>query len=81
VGAQVAGHENHGSGEINLAVVSESQSRFVQDAEEQVPECVARLFDFIKKDKADLHRFRVVLVDHFLAQERVRFAMSQVSRR
>ncbi len=66
-------------GEIDFAVVSQRQSRFVEDPEKQVPQGVACLLNLIKKDEADFDGVRVMLVDHFLAQKGMRFTMSQIA--
>ena len=55
--------------------------RFVENAEQQVPQRVAGFFDFIEQDEADLDLFGVILIQHFLAQQRVRFAMPEISGR
>ena len=79
--AEIAGHEDHGAGEIDFAVVAQRQGRFVQDAEQQIPQRVAGFLDFIEQDEADLDVVGVMLVDHFLAEQRMRFAMPQISGR
>ena len=79
--AQIAGHEDHGAREIDLAVVAQRQRRLVQNAEQQVPQRVARLLDFVEQHEAELHLLGVILVQHFLAQQRMRLAMPQVSGR
>src|SRR5581483_4423983 len=78
---EVTGHENHGPREIDFAIVPERQRRFIEDAEQQVPQRIAGLFDLIEQDEADLHRIGMILIQNFLAQQWVRLAMTEVSRR
>ena len=40
-----------------------------------------RLFDFVEQHEAELHPLGVILIQHFLDKQRMRFAMSQVSGR
>ena len=80
-GAQVAGHEDQGAREIHAAVVAQSQCRLIQNAQQQVPQRVAGFFDLVEQHEAQLHLLGVVLVEHFLAQQRMRFAMPQISGR
>ena len=64
-----------------LRLSPKRQRRFVQNAEQQIPERVAGFLDFIEQHEADLHSVGVILVQHFLAQQRVRLAMPQISGR
>ena len=66
--AKIACHEDHGAREIHFPVVAQRQSRLVENAQQQVPQSVTGLFDFIEQDEADFDRVCVILVDHFLAQ-------------
>src|SRR5579875_4028755 len=61
--------------------MAERQSRFVENAEQQIPERIARLLDFVEEDEAQLHRVGGVLIDKFMAEQRMRFAMAEISRR
>ena len=79
--AQVAGHEDQRAREIHAAIVAEGQRGFVENAEQQVPQRVAGLLDLVEQDEAQLHLFGVILVQHFLAEQRMRLAMAQVSGR
>ena len=54
---------------------------FFKNSEQQIPECVARLFYLVKEDKADLHSFGVELIQRFLTKDRVRLPMSEISGR
>ena len=42
---------------------------------------IAGLLDFVEKHEAQLHPLGVILVQHFLAQQRMRFAMAEISGR
>src|SRR5947209_14059836 len=79
--AEVARHEDHGAREIHAAIVSERERRFIEDAQEQIPESVAGLFDLVEQHEAQLYFLGMKLVQHFLAEQRVRLAMPQVARR
>src|SRR6185312_3565776 len=79
--AKIAGHEDQRPGKINLPVVAQGECRFVQDAEQQVPQRVTRLFDLIEQNETDLNRVGVILIQHFLTQQRMRLAMSEIPRR
>jgi len=48
---EVGGEEDDGLGEVHAAVVAEGQRRLVQHAEEQLPESVAGLLDFVEKQE------------------------------
>ena len=80
-GAEVARQEDHGPREIHPAVVAQRQGGLVEDAQQQIPERVAGLFDLVEQDEAELHLVGVVLVQHFLAQQRMGLAVAQVARR
>ena len=66
---------------IDAAVVAERQRRFVENAEQQLPERVRSLFDLVKQDKRQFGIVRVRFVEIFLRQHRRGFAMAEVSRR
>ena len=55
--------------------------RFVQDAEQQLPERVGGLLDFVEQQDRELQLLGVPLVQRFLRQQRMGLAMAQVSRR
>ena len=74
-------HEDHAREEIHFAVVAQRQRGLVQNPEQQVPQRVRRLFDFVEQHEAELHGIGVILIQHFLRQQRMRLAMSQVSGR
>ena len=81
VRAQVAGHEDHGAGEIYTAVVAQCQRGLIQNAKQQVPQGIAGFLDFIEKHKAQLHLVGVVLIQYLLAEKWMRFAMPEISGR
>ncbi len=80
-GTEIAGQEDHGRGEIDFAVVAQRQGCFVEDAQQEVPQCIGCLFDFIEQHETDLDLVRMMLVQNFLRQQSMRFAMANVSRR
>ena len=78
---QVRGHDNDAARKINAPVVAQSQSRFVQNSQQQLPQRVRRLLNLVKQQNRKFKLLRVPLVERFLRQQRMRFAMSQISRR
>src|SRR5579875_3476556 len=52
--SQIRGHKDHGAGKSNVAIVSQRQSRLIEDSQKELPWSVARLFDLIKKDQGKL---------------------------
>ena len=80
-GPQVRGHDDDALRKIHAAVVAQSQSRFVQNAQQQLPERVGGLLDFVEQQNRELQSLGVPLVQSFLGQQRMRLAMAQVSRR
>ena len=67
--------------EVHAAIVAQRQRGFVQNAEQQVPQRIAGLFDFVEQHEAQLQFVGVILIQHFLAQQRMRLPMPQVSGR
>ena len=68
-------------GEVDAAVVAQSQSGFVENAEQQLPQAVRSFFDFVKQHQRDFHVVGVHAIEILLRQHRRSFAMAQVSRR
>src|SRR5262249_22114170 len=60
---------------------TEREGRFIQNAEQQVPQGVAGFFDLVEQDKAELHLVGVVLVQYFLTEKGMSFAVPEVSGR
>ena len=54
--------------EIDFAVVAQRQNAFVQDAQQQIPQAVGSLLDFIEQHEAELKLVSVVPVQFFLRQ-------------
>ena len=80
-GAQVRGHDDDALRQIHAAVVAQRQRGLVQNAEQQLPERVGRLLDFVEQQDRELQLVGVPLVQRFLREQRMSLAMSQVSRR
>ncbi len=78
---QVAGHEDQGAREVHAAVVAQGQSGFVQNAEQQVPQRVTGLLNLVEQHEADLDLLGVVPVERYLAEQRMRLAVTQISGR
>ena len=53
----------------------------VEDAEQQLPQRVRGLFDFVEQQDRELQLLGVPLVERFLREQRMGLAMAQVSRR
>ena len=79
--SQVAGQEDQRLREVHAVVVAGGQRGLVQNAEQQVPERVAGLLNLVEQHEAQLHLVGVILVERFLAEHGVGFAVSQVSGR
>ena len=79
--AQVGGHEDHGAGQVHPAIVAERQGGLVQDAEEELPERVARLLDLVEEHQRELDLFAVVLFQRLLGDQRLGLPVAQVSGR
>src|SRR6266853_1593501 len=77
----IACHENQRLRKVHFAVIAQGQRAFVQDPEEQIPEGVTRLLDFIEQNEAQLQRIRMILIENLLGQHRMCFAMTEISRR
>ena len=65
---KITGHEDHRPREIDLAVISERKSGFVEDSEQEIPECIACLLNFVEQQNAELHVIRMMPIEHLLAQ-------------
>ena len=66
---------------IHAAVVAERQRGFVENAEQQLPQRVGRLLDFVEQQEAELQFVGVILRERFLRDQRMRLAVPQISRR
>src|SRR5579859_954213 len=79
--AQVGREKNHRLRQVDAPVVAQSQRGLVENAQKQLPQRIRRFLDFVEKQKRQLDFFRVILRERFLCNQRMRFAMPQVSRR
>ena len=79
--AEVGGEEDHGLGEIDAAVVTEGERGLVEDAEQELPQGVGGLLDFVEEQQAELHAVGVIAGERFLGDERMRFAMAEIAGR
>ena len=57
--AQVRRQENHGLRQIHAPVVSQRQRRLIQNSQQQLPQRVRRLLDFIEQQETQLQIFSV----------------------
>ncbi len=64
-----------------LRLSPKRERAFVENAQQQIPKRVTGFFDLVEQHEAQLAAVGVILVQHFLAQQRMRFAMPQVSGR
>ena len=79
--AEVGGKEDDCLGKIHAAIVAEGQRGLVQHAEEQLPEGVAGLFDFIEQQERELQFFGVRGSQGFLGNQGMRLAVAEITRR
>src|SRR6202041_3034170 len=79
--AQVRGHENHRLRQIHSPVVAQRQSSLVQNPQQQLPQGIRSLLDLVKQQERNLQLLGVVLREGFLRDQRMRFAVPQISRR
>ena len=79
--AQVRRHHDEALGQIDTAVIAEREAGFVEDAQQQLPQRVGSLFDFVEQDDRELQLFCVPLVESFLRQQGMSFAMAQIAGR
>src|SRR5579864_6901077 len=77
--AQVTGQEDHRPGKIHPAVVAQRERGLIQYSEQKIPKSVAGLFDLVEQNEAHHRRVGVILIQYFLAQQRVRFTMTQIA--
>ena len=66
---------------IHAAVVAERERGFVQNSQQQLPQRVGGFLDFVKQQEADLQLLGVILRERLLRDQRMRFAVPQISRR
>ena len=66
---------------VHAPVVTQRERRFVQNAEQQLPQRVRRFLNFVKQQNRQFQFLCVPLVERFLRQQRMRLPVSQVSRR
>jgi hypothetical protein len=79
--AQVRRHEDHRLRQIHAPVVPERERRLVQNPQQQLPQRIGRLFDFVKQQEADLQLLGVILRERLLRDQRMRLAVPEISRR
>ena len=66
---------------IHAPIVPQRKRSFVQNSQQQLPQRVAGLLDLVEKQNRKLQLLREPLVQRFLRQQRMRLAMTQISRR
>ena len=49
--AQIRRQENHGLRQVNAPVIAQRQRRLVENSQQQLPQRVAGLFDFVEQQK------------------------------
>src|SRR5262249_27723396 len=81
VSAEIGGHEDHTTGEVDLAIVAERESCLIENSQQQLPQRVVRFFDFIEQQKAESRLLGLILINRFLSQQRGSLTMSQIPRR
>src|SRR5690242_14685061 len=78
---EVGGKEDDRLGQVHLAIVAQSESGFIQHAQEQLPERVTGLLNFVKQQEAELQLVRVAGSQSLLRDQRMRFPVPQIARR
>src|SRR5262249_17067211 len=79
--AEVGGHENHATGQIDFSVVAKCESRFVENAQQQLPQGIIGFFNFVEQQETEPRLLSLMLIDGFLSRERWSLAVSQITRR
>src|SRR3954468_6972382 len=79
--AEVGRHHDDALRKIDTAIVAESQRRFVEDAEQKLPQGVTRLLDLVEQENGKPKLVSVKLVQRFLSEQRMSLTVSQVPRR
>ena len=77
--AKVGGHNHDGARKIYAAVVAQCERRFIQNAEQQLPQRIAGFFNFIKEDERKFDRLTVRTIYVFLGQHRRGFAVAEIA--
>src|ERR1017187_9331004 len=78
---QVRRHNDDALRQNHAPVVAQSQRRLVQNPQQQLPQRIRRLLNFVKQQYRQLQLLGVPLVQRFLRQQGMRLPMSQISRR
>ena len=60
--SEIAGHKNYGAREIYATVIAQGKRGLIQDAEQQVPQGIASLFDLVEEHEAQLERLGLMLI-------------------
>ena len=66
-------------GKIHATVVAQGQRSLVQDAQQQLPQGVGGLFDFVEQQEAQLNLVGVIFGQLFLGNQRMRLAVPQIA--
>jgi len=78
--AQVGRHKNHRLREVHAPVIAQRQSRLIQNPQQQLPQRVGSLLNFVEQQERQLQLVRVAGRQRFLRNQRMSFTMPQVSR-
>ncbi len=77
--AQVGRQENHRLRKVHAAVVAQRQRSLIEHAQQQLPQGVGSLFDFVEQQEAQLHLIGVIFGELLLRDQRMRLAVAQVA--
>ena len=79
--AEVRGHDDHAFREVYPAIIAKGQCSFIENAQQQLPQRVGSLFDFVEQHQSQLNVVGMRPIEIFLRQHRRSFAVAEISRR
>src|ERR1700688_3223622 len=78
---QVRSHDDDALRQIHPPVIAQRQRRLIQNPQQELPQRIRRLLDFVKQQNRELQLLRIPLVQRFLREQRMRLPVPQISRR
>src|SRR6516165_5357096 len=76
--AKIRSEKDECSRKIDALIISQGQCGLIQNPQQQLPEGVTRLLDFVEEQQTELQLVSVTLFQRLLGQERMRLAVAQV---
>src|SRR5271165_2118314 len=80
-GAKVGGQDDYALGKVDPAIVTEGQCGLIENAEQQLPQGVGGLFNFVEQQNRQLELVGMPLAQRLLRQYRMGLTMAQIARR